>query len=644
MRIIHLVESTTWGGQEQYVYELVKQLKNENWCSPYVICKDIPLIAGNFNSLNIPIQKMNLNGYLDFKTIIALARVLDKNGNCIVHVHDFKRAFIAIVARKLSRNKNIRVFVTRHLVRQAKKSFLENYIYKNVDKIIFVSELAKKTFLSTSPNINPDKCNVISNGVKDTYCDKDNLRKTYNIPDNEFVMMYHGRITPEKGIDIIIDALQKLKNKFNWRMVFVGDDDSQYVASIKKRIKKIGLEQNVIWTGYQSNVAQWIGGCDCGIIPTIVQEAFGLSNVEYMMAGKTVITTNNGAQTEYIKNGENGILIPTSNSEILAETIEDLYKTKKYIEIGSNARRYYEQYLNHDIFYNKIIKTYHSQYLELQNSKLESAYQYIQREHDGSANDNKTVVVTVVWRDMTPKERGALKQGIKVLGKRHAFVVLHPNSYQAGYLKEQYPEIELMPLPDENFKGIDSYNKMMLNPWFYSLFPKYEYMLVYQIDAYVFNDQLDYWTSLGYDYIGAPWMLNDKPFNRLIRQWFTRLLKLFPVRNNKVHSAHLFHEVGNGGFSLRRIPKMKEIMEKNQDLIKNLIETHYFQEDVVISILLKEKEKLKMPNWHLALNFSFEKSPAWCFRLTHGVLPFGCHDTQGKYWDSFWKYHIKLEE
>ena len=139
-------------------------------------------------------------------------------------------------------------------------------------------------------------------------------------------------------------------------------------------------------------------------------------------------------------------------------------------------------------------------------------------------------------------------------------------------------------------------------------------------------------------------MLNDKPFNRLIRQWFTRLLKLFPVRNNKVHSAHLFHEVGNGGFSLRRIPKMKEIMEKNQDLIKNLIETHYFQEDVVISILLKEKEKLKMPNWHLALNFSFEKSPAWCFKLTHGVLPFGCHDTQGKYWDSFWKYHIKLEE
>lgn len=256
----------------------------------------------------------------------------------------------------------------------------------------------------------------------------------------------------------------------------------------------------------------------------------------------------------------------------------------------------------------------------------------------------KTVVVTFVWRDMTKKERCALKQGIKVLAKTHSFVVLHPSNYQAGYLKEQYPEIELMPLADKNFKGIDSYNKMMLSPWFYDLFLEYDYMLVYQIDAYVFNNQLDYWTGLDYDYIGAPWMLNDKLFNRIVRQWYTRLLKLFPIRNNLVHSAHLFHEVGNGGFSLRRIAKMKEITKKNQNLINDLIEANDFQEDVVISILLKEKENLKMPDWRQALRFSFEKSPAWCFKLTHGVLPFGCHDTQGKYWDSFWKYYITLEE
>ena len=79
-------------------------------------------------------------------------------------------------------------------------------------------------------------------------------------------------------------------------------------------------------------------------------------------------------------------------------------------------------------------------------------------------------------------------------------------------------------------------------------------------------------------------------------------------------------------------------------LISSLSGKHERQEDVLISILLADKEHLKIPNWHLALYFSFEKAPEWCLEFTHDVFPFGCHNINNRYWDTFWKYYIPIEE
>ena len=359
MQIIHLVANKTWGGGEQYVYDLIESLKNEQWCSTSVICKNYQAVTEKLASLDVPLCHLKLNGYMDIKSIIALSKILKKqNEDTVIHTHDFKRAFIAIAARKLSGKKNIRVIMTRHLVRKAKKSFFENIVYKNIDKIIFVSQIAKDTCLSSSPNIDQAKCCVIHNGIKDKICDTKYLRDRYQIPNETFVLMYHGRIAKEKGIEVIVDTLAIIKDKLDWRMVFVGDDTTQYANDIKTTIKNNGLQDRVIWTGWETNVYKYIGGCDCALLPSIVPEALGLSNVEYMMAGKTVITTNNGAQPEYIKNNETGILVPVSSPIKIAEAICGLHDTKRYVEIGENARKFYEQNLNYDNFIKKIIKIY----------------------------------------------------------------------------------------------------------------------------------------------------------------------------------------------------------------------------------------------------------------------------------------------
>lgn len=115
----------------------------------------------------------------------------------------------------------------------------------------------------------------------------------------------------------------------------------------------------------------------------------------------------------------------------------------------------------------------------------------------------KAVVVTFVWRDLRSMEKMALKIGLVRLG-RHPFAIVHPVSYSIDGIKQKYPHVMDVPMADEHFVSVDSYNEMMLSPDFYRRFQVYDFMLIYQLDAFVFRDELDEWVAKDYDYIGAP--------------------------------------------------------------------------------------------------------------------------------------------
>jgi hypothetical protein len=79
-------------------------------------------------------------------------------------------------------------------------------------------------------------------------------------------------------------------------------------------------------------------------------------------------------------------------------------------------------------------------------------------------------------------------------------------SLDLSALARQYPPLSIESFPDENFRDISCYNRMLLNDEFYARFAEYEYALIHQLDAFVFSDRLLEWCKLGYDYIGAPWL------------------------------------------------------------------------------------------------------------------------------------------
>lgn len=195
------------------------------------------------------------------------------------------------------------------------------------------------------------------------------------------------------------------------------------------------------------------------------------------------------------------------------------------------------------------------------------------------------------------------------------------------------------------FDGIKGYNLLMLDKDFYKRFADYKYMLVYQLDAWVFRDELDYWCEKGYDYIGAPWI-------------------------EEQGSNLTFSGVGNGGFSLRRIQHFIDILsykgpvrDANQLNLDNRLKNKIYRflynlgyqntisyykkdeslfEDIFLSIFLSNtKLRAKMPDAETASLFAFEEHPSFLYSKTHR-LPFGCHAWKKYEYDSFWKNYIKL--
>ena len=246
------------------------------------------------------------------------------------------------------------------------------------------------------------------------------------------------------------------------------------------------------------------------------------------------------------------------------------------------------------------------------------------------------VVIPVYQNQLSESEYRSLRQACKVLN-RYTLVIVKPESLDVSNLKEIYPSFEVESFPDEYFKGISGYNRLMLSELFYSRFAeRTEYLLIYQLDAYVFRDELEDWCRKGYDYVGAPWMRRPV-YDRLPVSVWMRLSRWYSHARKKPSRQDLYDKVGNGGLSLRHVARHLEAVRKYAKRIAYFLSytgNHFYNEDVFWAT---EVPEFHYPKASEALLFSFDKHPAYCFRLTGHRLPFGCHAWYKRKMRAFWK-------
>ncbi|WP_455639392.1 DUF5672 family protein [Parabacteroides sp.] len=265
----------------------------------------------------------------------------------------------------------------------------------------------------------------------------------------------------------------------------------------------------------------------------------------------------------------------------------------------------------------------------------------------------KNVVVIPVYKEQpTENELLSLRQCLRILGSHDIRLVapegLNLEVYRYTFETFQQTMVVEMFQPSY-FASINGYNKLMLSKCFYTRFSDWEYMLIYQLDAWVFRDELDAWCEKGYDYIGAPWM------------------KL----NGKLDEKNC----GNGGFSLRHIPAFIELfnhtgrlwgykglacwyryrgpLRKPLFILMGLFGYHNRLNDFTIggddnedlffaTLKYKKGISFRIPFSREAMYFAFEESPAMLYKKTGNNLPFGCHAWEKCEYETFWSKFISL--
>ena len=123
INVFHIVSNKHWTGAEQYTYDLVDRLRKDPSFYVEVVCRKHPNVLKQYRRLEIPISILPLKGVTDIDSPVRFARLLRKGQN-IIHVHSFRDAFMAVMARRISENRNTRVVVSVHGVYKPKKNYM----------------------------------------------------------------------------------------------------------------------------------------------------------------------------------------------------------------------------------------------------------------------------------------------------------------------------------------------------------------------------------------------------------------------------------------------------------------------------------------------------------------------------------------
>ncbi len=253
-----------------------------------------------------------------------------------------------------------------------------------------------------------------------------------------------------------------------------------------------------------------------------------------------------------------------------------------------------------------------------------------------------SVVVPVYRPFLDANEAISLESVFRVLGAHH-LVMVKPAGLDTGELETRFPFKAVETFDPGFFESIQGYNRLLLSTGFYERFMGSAYLLICQLDVFVFRDELAGWVARGYDYVGAPWVSKTEVSVR-IHQAKMALSKLFLGVQDKVYRYETRNRVGNGGFSLRKVETHHRLSLVMKDVIDHYLRnqgTHHFHEDIFWSVEpSKRGHPHRTPLVDEALAFSWDINPDRLFRMAGGHLPMAAHGWYKGRHLKFWAPHV----
>jgi len=222
-------------------------------------------------------------------------------------------------------------------------------------KIIAIAEMIKKDMVSFF-RIPPEEIAVVYNGVDTKKYNpsslksvRGRLRNQWGVGDDDTVFLFVSYDLKKKGVEPLVEAAAMLKKigNGNFKIIIVG---GQPYRSLEKRIKRLGLEETIIFTGRVKSIEAYYANSDVFVLPTYY-DACSLVVIEAMAGGLPAITTVYNGAGGIIRDGINGHIIshPPDAAELAKKMrlLLDKQERKKMSAAAAHAAAQYSAERNH---------------------------------------------------------------------------------------------------------------------------------------------------------------------------------------------------------------------------------------------------------------------------------------------------------
>lgn len=355
MRVLFISHTNSLDGANRSLLQLVKELRDNHDVTPIVVCPrdrqshvltDVYAKEG-IECIPVPLVKFKLvgNKSLVAKMLLAASFLLRNlylfyalRGVKFDLVHSNSSVIdmgaYLVLWRRVPHVWHLREFGYEDFRMQSVfgKRY-ERWIYKKCEVAIAISKAIEQKFKPLFGT----RIRLIYNGIlpKD-----ESLSASHTSPVTTFCIT--GRLEPNKNQMEVLKAclLLKHESKCHFRLLVVGaGGNTAYTEELKKYVADNGLQDEVMFMGYRTDVPEILSQCNVGLTAS-TNEAFGRITVEYMMQNLAVIASDTGANPEIIRDGDTGMLYPSGDARQLADKMLALLQNRNLLmRIAANGKQ-----------------------------------------------------------------------------------------------------------------------------------------------------------------------------------------------------------------------------------------------------------------------------------------------------------------
>lgn len=357
--LIQVTTSGGWGGRETLPLAIHKWRLKRGLPSHLVVGADTRL-ADNVSG----VDEVTRSSRGRVAVALSLRRVIRCHPGASTLLCHFTRD-LASIRLALMGHTDTPFYVIKHVSPgPPKQDFAHRFLYRRVTGLFAVSEFVREKCTRVYP-IAPEKTAVWHPGIDtERFAFDPNLREVLRtkaaVAADTIVAGYVARITPNKGLEDLIDATAQLHPYHPqlrlWIAGSASPDEQAYEHEIHERITRQGVGDIVRFAGWQDNPAGFLSAIDLFVVPS-QQESFGLTTIEAMACASPVAGVRAGGTAEIVSEGHTGLLADphgdvTGNLAAIIRTL--ITNPERRAEFGRQGRARAEIHFSHQAMMDRL--------------------------------------------------------------------------------------------------------------------------------------------------------------------------------------------------------------------------------------------------------------------------------------------------